>query len=310
MEFYNTVRKKVMYELKKGENNFIIFPFGEVGKMIEGIILQTGKQCHILRADNNKTDSTVISFDEMLSSKYQAYKILLAIFGEETHKELLIQLNNEKIDKNRIVDFCICQDDKEKTIYEDVDFWGRIDPRRGMLERCAREIYYRNVPGQCAEAGVFRGDFAKHINYWFPDRELYLIDTFEGFDDRDVEYDESNTLSKSPETAWEDTSELIVLGKMPNKQMCKLIKGWFPDSVRDLECTYAFVSLDMDLYQPILEGLRYFYPRLNHGGYIMVHDCCNDFYKGARKALDDFCKEEGISYVICSDVYGSGVLTK
>ena len=41
--------------------------------------------------------------------------------------------------------------------------------------------------GECAEAGVFEGDFAKWINQYFPDRKLYLFDTFEGFDMRDIE---------------------------------------------------------------------------------------------------------------------------
>lgn len=42
----------------------------------------------------------------------------------------------------------------------------------------------------------------------------------------------------------------------------------------------------------------------------MVHDCANSFYKGPRKALDEFCGENGVGYVICSDEYGSAVITK
>lgn len=35
----------------------------------------------------------------------------------------------------------------------------------------------------------FRGEFAKYIHRAFPHSKLYLFDTFEGFDQRDVEYE-------------------------------------------------------------------------------------------------------------------------
>jgi O-methyltransferase len=49
------------------------------------------------------------------------------------------------------------------------------------LELVAHEIYENNVIGEVAELGVYRGDFASIINALFPDRKLYLFDTFRGF---------------------------------------------------------------------------------------------------------------------------------
>ena len=40
-----------------------------------------------------------------------------------------------------------------------------------------------------AECGVFRGDCTKFINLFFPDRTLYLFDTFGGFEKSDIEYE-------------------------------------------------------------------------------------------------------------------------
>jgi O-methyltransferase len=59
--------------------------------------------------------------------------------------------------------------------------------RLSSLELIAYEIYANNIEGNVAELGVFRGDFAKFINISFPDRKLYLFDTFEGFDEKDIE---------------------------------------------------------------------------------------------------------------------------
>ena len=48
-----------------------------------------------------------------------------------------------------------------------------------------------------------------------------------------------------------------------------VIEGYFPETTVGLEDErFAFVSLDTDLYKPIYEGLKFFYPRLNPGGII------------------------------------------
>ena len=49
------------------------------------------------------------------------------------------------------------------------------------FELVVKEIYKRKLKGAVAEFGVFRGEFAQYINYAFPNKKLYLFDTFEGF---------------------------------------------------------------------------------------------------------------------------------
>jgi len=53
--------------------------------------------------------------------------------------------------------------------------------RYATLSLCYEEIAYHKLEGSVAEVGVFRGDFAKRLNLLFPDKKLYLFDTFEGF---------------------------------------------------------------------------------------------------------------------------------
>lgn len=67
-------------------------------------------------------------------------------------------------------------------------------------------------------------------------------------------------------------------------------KGWFPESASDCEeDSFCFVSLDTDLFEPIYQGLLWFYPRITPGGYIMIHDYNNNTYIGGgpRKILCD-----------------------
>ena len=71
-----------------------------------------------------------------------------------------------------------------------------------------------------------------------------------------------------------------------------------------------FVSIDADLYEPIYAGLQFFYKYLVRGGYIFVHDFNNDNYKGARKAVEQFCEEQNISFTPIPDAAGSVIITK
>lgn len=187
---------------------------------------------------------------------------------------------------------------------------NRLDYNRlACLEMCGHEIYAHNVAGNVAELGVFKGDFAKDINTVFPDRKLYLFDTFEGFDNRDIGTEVGKGFSTGDQD-FSGTSVALVLGKMPHKDNCIVCKGYFPATAESIEDKFAFVSIDTDLYEPILAGLQYFYPRLHKGGYIFVHDYNNEGYKGARQAVLEFCRQQHIAFVPIPDLGGSVVIGK
>ena len=140
------------------------------------------------------------------------------------------------------------------------------DPTRVQsLNLLAREIIEREVMGEIAELGVYRGEFARRISSLFPDRRFYLFDTFEGFDSRDLVL----SLEQDLKTDFGDFSRVsvrTVLSKIPYPLQCVVKKGYFPESLEGLEETFSFVSIDTDLFKPTYEGLRYFYPRLSPGG--------------------------------------------
>ncbi|NML65334.1 methyltransferase [Hymenobacter sp. RP-2-7] len=181
--------------------------------------------------------------------------------------------------------------------------------RYATLGLCFEQLVARQVPGNVAELGVYQGDFAKRLNQLFPDRQLYLFDTFEGFADQDVSTEKASGFSTG-EQSFANTSVELVLRKMPHPQQCIVKKGFFPATAADVDDTFCFVSLDADLYDPILEGLRFFYPRLALGGYIFVHDFNNDEYRGARQAVTEFCRAEGIGFTPLPDSGGTAVLCK
>lgn len=177
------------------------------------------------------------------------------------------------------------------------------------LELLAKEIQKNNVKGSCAELGVYQGGFAQRINENFPDRKLYLFDTFQGFDKRDVKKEMEQRFSNGTQD-FSGTSISMVMSGMRNRKNVIIKKGWFPKTAEGLNETFAFVSIDADLYQPIYAGLEYFYPRLEKGGYLMIHDYNNSVYKGAGQAVEEYCNQFGIGRVPIPDHSGSVIITK
>ena len=175
--------------------------------------------------------------------------------------------------------------------------------RLATLELLCRRL--AEVPGAAAELGVYRGFFARCINLSLPERRLYLFDSFEGFG-------EEAQASEAFQAAHRNTAADKVLAMMPYPERIVLKPGFFPESLHGLEERFCLVSLDVDFYQTTLDGLRYFWPRLEKGGYLLLHDWGSPKLPGVARALADFEAELGqrLPAVPLCDVGGSLVLCK
>jgi len=168
------------------------------------------------------------------------------------------------------------------------------------------------LKGEVAEFGVATGNFARFINTFFPNKKLYLFDSFDGFKKDEIDAERANNLSSPEYSFYKNIDVNKVLSRMKYQDNCVIRKGYFPETTKGLpeDLTFCFVSLDCDLYQSMLDGLNYFYPRLNAGGYIMVHDYSSKYYRGVKKALQEFSKANSLNYVVLPDNTGSAVLAK
>jgi O-methyltransferase len=218
--------------------------------------------------------------------------IISNIHGESVKNQLTDELN---VPESKIIDY----------YNQDLN-----DARTASLKMAVREIYDVGMKGNVAELGVYKGDFAVRINELFPDRLLYLFDTFEGFSRVDVEIDVIDGLSSSQKGDFCCADIDYILKRMPFANKCVIKKGYFPESAVGVEDIFAFVSLDADLYQPTIEGLKYFFPRMTKGGYIFVHDYNNNRFQGVKKAVREFCVGKNIRYFPLHDISGSIAITK
>ena len=173
------------------------------------------------------------------------------------------------------------------------------------LELLCAEL--EGIPGAAAELGVYRGGFARCLNALLPERTLYLFDTFEGFDPAEVQGQGGGFVE-----AHRNTSIERVLGLLPHPEQAIVRQGLFPASAEGIEETFALVSLDVDLEESTLSGLRWFYPRLSRGGYLLLHDANSPKLPGVRCALERFRAEwmGAVPAVPLCDINGTLVLTK
>lgn len=276
----------------------VIFGSGQIGSML-GRLAGTDYQV-ICFADNNPKrqgsyvqEIPVLSVEKSLAETPDC--VILGVLDEERSCQMETQLLRLGFTGE------ILRPDSLKT----------FDMRIGVLRLLAEQIIERNVPGDVAEVGVYRGDFAAMINSSFRSRTLHLFDTFTGFPAQDVQIEQENGLSGAKTGDFSETDQEMVIRKMIYPERLVLHKGYFPETFSPCENTaFAFVSLDVDLYAPTKAALTLFWPRMSPGGCIMVHDYNSTQFSGAGKAVREFCEQENVYPVPICDLHGSVVLIK
>lgn len=238
---------------------------------------------------------SVLSLEAALA--LQPEEIILAILNQETEQVIREQL---------------IESDYRGVCTSLRDIQSMQDVRLSALRLNARELELRSIPGDVAELGVYQGAFAAEINRLFPERRIWLFDTFEGFHARDLEIEAERIGVKNQRQNFADTNVELVIKRLPHPERAQVVKGYFPESLRELEeePMFALVSLDPDLYEPTLAGLEYFYPRLVPGGRILIHDYTSHQFEGVRMAVQKYCSAHGLFVVPLMDLHGTAVLVK
>lgn len=182
------------------------------------------------------------------------------------------------------------------------------------LRRRARfhQLYRRleevlTLEGEIAECGCFRGlsshlmlDRLKRTAGDFTGRGYHVFDSFEGLSEPSA----ADLVSGNDAAAervrrmcrrgWFAAPLEIVRQGLAEFPDVHYHPGWIPSSFAGMpERRYRFVHLDLDLHDPTLAALEYFYPRLVPGAVVV----CDDYqWPGERKAIQDFCARQGISF--------------
>jgi O-methyltransferase len=184
---------------------------------------------------------------------------------------------------------------RNHTILDDEQFLSFYERLRadGTALLSLREVYnlwrYGRmslaVPGDFAEVGVFRGGGARVLREVKGDRMLHLFDTFSGMPATDPTRDTTHKAGDFADASLESVQRYLGL------EGIRYYPGFFPATTVGHESTlarFAFVHLDVDIYQSTLDALKFFYPRLSAGGMIVSHDYSAQSCPGVATAFGEF----------------------
>lgn len=157
--------------------------------------------------------------------------------------------------------------------------------RRFALQQLLRLT--SQIPGDTAECGVYNG-CGSYIILQANKRSSHgrihhIFDSFEGLSTpstKDGVYWAANDLS---------TKESIVRENLSEFSDVKFYQGWIPSRFSDVEGNvFSFVHVDVDLYEPTLESVKFFYDRLSTGGIFVCDDYGFLTCPGATAAIEEF----------------------
>lgn len=176
------------------------------------------------------------------------------------------------------------------------------------------QMMKEGVRGDIVELGAYKGATASVLAIMARrmNTTAWILDTFEGFNATDLTgIDAPHQRAESDAMEFSDTSLEAVRTRV-GEERTRFIEGYFPESAAQLpdDLSPCLVHIDCDLYQPIIQALNYFYPRLVPGGYLIVHDYASLEWDGAERAVDEFFANKVESVIPLTDGCGSAVIRK
>jgi O-methyltransferase len=160
--------------------------------------------------------------------------------------------------------------------------------RRWILWQLLRMTSH--VEGDTVECGVFHG-----ASSWLicaanrgKDRIHHIFDSFEG-----LSAPQSEDGSYWTPGVFATPEQVVIDNLAPFGDLVRLYKGWIPDRFEEVaDRTFSFVHVDVDLFQPTLDSVRFFYDRLAPGGILLCDDYGCGTCPGATASIDEFLSDK------------------
>lgn len=148
------------------------------------------------------------------------------------------------------------------------------------------------------ECGCFKGCstyiIAKLLQKNNFNKSFYIFDSFEGLSNFSKE-DLNEHNQKLPMAGSFKSDEGVFLQNFKKFNFIDIKKGWIPDRFVEVKNKkFSFINIDVDIYEPTKKSLEFFFPRLIEGGCINIDDYNLREWSGAKKAVDNFLKENEV----------------
>lgn len=184
--------------------------------------------------------------------------------------------------------------------------FGNNADRRWLVAQLLRLV--ADVPGDTAEVGCYRGAMSWLIcasNQRSEQRRVHhLFDSFEGLSlpsANDGKHWRTGDLACGESVVHANLSQFA--------SRFRTYKGWVPDRFSEVaDSSFSFVHIDVDLHDPTLDSLAFFYPRLSVGGILVCDDYGFTSCPGATLACDRYMADKPEAMLRLAD--GGGFLIK
>jgi hypothetical protein len=208
--------------------------------------------------------------------------------------------------------FVASLDDTERAIIAEAQPFSMTSPERLVANMDAVDyVVRRDIPGAIVECGVWRGGSVlvmlralQHLG--IADRDVYLFDTFEGMTEpTDAEtsrfavpaLQEWESATTEGKRAWEtyfgadkfnlDGVRALMRDSGYPGDRVHFIEGRVEDTIPGrAPAEIAILRLDTDWYESTRHELQFLYPRLSHGGVLIIDDYGH--WDGCRRAVDEY----------------------
>jgi tetratricopeptide (TPR) repeat protein len=254
------------------------------------------------------TDILLEALEELDPASESAERIYKALGGLCCSFYTACKIQEGKATTKRIVEYVLGRLDRSVDApYLDIYVSACVEtgsspfPIRRVFRHGNLVDIFRSVPdtvaGDVAECGCARGLSFLQLCLAHAEQRpqwngfgFHIFDSFEGLSEPSEHDQEDSSAASVGENMqagyFAFPLELVSKNIHSRFPRVELHRGWIPSSfATQPERVYRFVHIDVDLYQPTIDSLRYFFPRLAEGG-IVITDDYN--WPGARKAFDEY----------------------
>ena len=179
----------------------------------------------------------------------------------------------------------------------------------------------KEVVADFAEAGCWKGHSSYFLSKLINDYnlkknkniKLFIFDSFEGLSeinekDKNVKKLDKNLIKKI-KTQFVSNDQFVKNEVLKDFKFVEIFKGWIPEKfIKVKDKKFSFVHIDVDLYEPTLQSLEFFFPRLIEGGIIVCDDYNSFGFDGAKKAWDEFFNKKKVKINFSPAVSGSFII--
>lgn len=266
------------------------------------------KSCALLKIDAGFIYAKYISDKNLLNK---------SLFGDENGRHNIYSTYSSYLPDRYSEKLSLYKQQVNFFEYEDLNNWiaGNFKNNIGDIGRffflnlCLDYLLEDNIHGNVAELGVYKGNSAFLLAKYAArvHKTCYLFDTFEGFDNRDI-----NGRDATVKQMFTDTSVEYVKKNVGYDEHVLYVKGYFPESLGNVAEPHSFsaVHIDCDLEKPFTDALNYFYPKMIKGGFIIMHDHSSLSWPGAKNAIDTFFMDKPEFIIPVPDKSGTCVIRK